>query len=113
MASPPPYAQAPFTLHGLVEAVARSHPEAPAVRAGGEALSYGELDGAAEIEAARVVASERLYFRKPGMPPGKIEEVTFAGVLRVRDAARLLETCRGGVGPAKSFGCGLLLLARV
>jgi CRISPR system Cascade subunit CasE len=70
------------------------------------------LAGAAEVEAARVAATERLYFRKPGMPPGKIEAVLFSGVLRVQDPARLLEALRTGVGPAKSFGCGLLLLAR-
>jgi len=97
-----------------VKRLARSGDRVPLIRDEERLAWLGrQLDGAAEIEAARVVASERLYFRKPGMPPGKIEEVTFAGVLRVRDAARLLETCRGGVGPAKSFGCGLLLLARV
>lgn len=37
--------------------------------------------------------------------------VRFDGVLRVTDAGRLLEAVRGGVGPAKAFGFGLLSLA--
>ena len=37
--------------------------------------------------------------------------VRFDGVLRVTDAEALLEAVRGGVGPAKAFGFGLLSLA--
>ena len=37
--------------------------------------------------------------------------VRFDGVLRVTDVEALLEAVRGGVGPAKAFGFGLLSLA--
>lgn len=38
--------------------------------------------------------------------------VDFEGVLEVRDVAKLRETLRRGIGPAKAFGFGLLSLAR-
>ena len=71
-----------------------------------------QLDAAAEVESGEVVGSERLYFRKPGKRPGKIEAVTISGLLRVKDPACLLDACGEGIGPAKSFGCGLLLLRK-
>jgi CRISPR system Cascade subunit CasE len=39
--------------------------------------------------------------------------VRFDGVLRVTDAARLVEAVRSGIGPAKAFGFGLLSLRRM
>lgn len=71
-----------------------------------------QMDGAAEVESGNIAASERLYFRKPGMRPGTIETAVISGALRVKDPAGFLEICRDGIGPAKSFGCGLLLLGR-
>ena len=59
-----------------------------------------------------------LYFRK-GRYPGKIVTVTFDGELIVRDTQafeRLLTGGGGqppGIGPAKAFGCGLMLVRRV
>lgn len=70
-----------------------------------------QLEGAAEIQGARITASEKLYFQKPGTGAGKVDQVIFSGELRVVDAERLLGKCRNGVGPAKSLGCGLLLLS--
>lgn len=37
--------------------------------------------------------------------------VRFDGLLRVDDPERLLAAVRGGIGPARAFGCGLLSLA--
>lgn len=71
-----------------------------------------QLDGAADIEHASAHARETLGFSKPGMNRGKIETVTFRGIAQVKDSSRFLDRCLGGIGPAKSFGCGLLLLAR-
>jgi CRISPR system Cascade subunit CasE len=48
---------------------------------------------------------------------GEGEEIRFAtcdfqGVLTVTDADALVRTVRQGIGPAKGFGCGLILLRR-
>ena len=67
---------------------------------------------AGEIETANALPHAPIYFRK-GSRGGKLATVTFEGVLRVSDPKRLAELLENGVGPAKGFGCGLLLLRRV
>ena len=58
-----------------------------------------------------------LYFRK-GRRPGKIATVTFDGELTVSDSKKLAQLLIGdrdhppGIGPAKAFGCGLMLVRR-
>lgn len=71
-----------------------------------------KLTGAAAIEAATVLAHPPLYFRK-GNRGGKLAAVTFEGVLRVIDPGLLLVLLENGIGPAKGFGCGLLLVRRI
>ena len=44
---------------------------------------------------------------------GKLATVTFNGVMKVSNPARLIELLEKGVGPAKGFGCGLLLVRRI
>jgi len=39
--------------------------------------------------------------------------IDFAGVLQVEDTGLLAEALKKGIGPAKAFGCGLLLIRRV
>lgn len=96
-----------------VKRTARSGDRVPLIRDEERLAWLGrQLRDAAEIENGRVVAAERLYFRKPGMRPGKIEAATLSGALRVKVPQRLLDICRTGVGPAKGFGCGLLLLGK-
>lgn len=70
-----------------------------------------KLDPSAEIAEADVVGSRTLTFRKKSVP-GKIDVVEFSGVLVVKEPDELLRTMARGIGPAKSFGCGLLTLAR-
>lgn len=43
----------------------------------------------------------------------RLSTLDFSGVLRVVDAALLKKALFAGVGPAKGFGCGLLMLRRV
>ena len=43
--------------------------------------------------------------------PGVVQGVEFCGVLEVTDRERFLQTFRGGVGSAKAFGFGMLVLA--
>jgi len=53
-----------------------------------------------------------VYFRKEGRG-GKLVTVTFEGNLWVKEPERFVNFLQNGVGPAKSFGCGLLLVRRV
>lgn len=70
-----------------------------------------KLIGAAQLEQVEVAPRQPLYFRREGTA-GKIVPVAFDGVLVVRDPQQLRALLLGGLGPAKSFGCGLLSLAR-
>ena len=70
-----------------------------------------KLATAAEIEAVSVLPHTPIYFRK-GNRGGKLATVTFDGVLRVSDPTRMSELLGNGIGHAKAFGCGLLLVRR-
>lgn len=71
-----------------------------------------KLAGAGMVEALSVLPHAPTYFRK-GSRGGKLVTVTFEGVLNVTDAERLTGLLEAGIGPAKAFGCGLLLVRRV
>ena len=70
-----------------------------------------KLEKAAKIEAATVLQHPPLYFRK-GSRGGKLVTITFEGVLRVLDSGALGSCLVNGIGPAKAFGCGLMLVRR-
>jgi CRISPR system Cascade subunit CasE len=70
-----------------------------------------KLSDAAEILTAEVLPHAPMYFRK-GDHSGKLIAVTFNGMLKVVSPGRLTEVLENGVGPAKGFGCGLLLVRR-
>ncbi|OGS99821.1 MAG: type I-E CRISPR-associated protein Cas6/Cse3/CasE [Gallionellales bacterium RBG_16_56_9] len=71
-----------------------------------------KLASAGEIEAVNVLPHAPIYFRK-GNRGGKLATVTFDGVLRVSAPARMTELLWNGIGHAKAFGCGLLLVRRL
>jgi CRISPR system Cascade subunit CasE len=71
-----------------------------------------KLAVSAEVEAADVLPHPPIYFRK-GNRGKKLVTSTFEGVLRVRDSNALATLLVNGIGPAKSFGCGLLLVRRI
>jgi len=71
-----------------------------------------KLAEAASVETATAQVHEALHFRK-GQRVGKLARVTFEGLLRVQDPNALLRLLENGLGPAKAFGCGLLLVRRV
>ena len=52
------------------------------------------------------------HFRKKGQS-GYHGGVQFRGILEVTDPERFIETYQSGIGSAKSFGFGLLLLAPI
>jgi CRISPR system Cascade subunit CasE len=66
---------------------------------------------AGEIEVTNVLPHAPIYFRK-GNRSGKLVSVTFEGILRVSDPTRMTELLENGIGHAKAFGCGLLLVRR-
>lgn len=71
-----------------------------------------KLAAAATLESADILPHAPLYFRK-GKRAGKLVTCTFEGVLRVNEPERLAHLLENGVGPAKGFGCGLLLVRRL
>ena len=71
-----------------------------------------KLANACDIITANVQPHQPLYFHK-GQRAGKLITSTFDGVLQVNDSAYLTMLLENGVGPAKGFGCGLLLVRRV
>lgn len=57
-----------------------------------------------------VVQEGRRNFRKPGMAAAHHASVQFTGILEVTDAALFRQAFEHGIGSAKSFGFGLLML---
>jgi CRISPR system Cascade subunit CasE len=73
----------------------------------------GEQGGfAVDEDRLRTFSRGREYFEKNGMR-GLHSAVEFQGVLTVTDPAKLHETFTRGVGSAKAFGFGLLVIAPV
>ncbi|WP_280564333.1 type I-E CRISPR-associated protein Cas6/Cse3/CasE [Chromohalobacter sp. 48-RD10] len=63
------------------------------------------------------VAPEVGGYRQHALPKGKgrpirFSSVDYEGLLEVTDPGRLIETLAHGVGRAKAFGCGLMMLRR-
>ncbi len=71
-----------------------------------------KLKPAAEPEELLIDPRHPLYFRKSGMS-GKIKPVVFQGILKVAKPDALVELIGSGIGPAKAFGCGLMMVRRV
>ena len=71
-----------------------------------------KLASAGEIETVSVLPHAPIYFRKDNRN-GKLATVTFDGVLRVSDPTRISDLLENGIGHAKAFGCGLLLVRRL
>lgn len=62
----------------------------------------------------RVCGYRQWTVRKPkALHPARISVVDFEGILEVEDAGTFLVSLRDGIGPAKGFGCGLMLVRRI
>jgi CRISPR system Cascade subunit CasE len=70
-----------------------------------------KLGECAHLDGASITPNAPLFFKRKGQA-GKLVTVTFDGQLTVLDPGAFAELVRNGVGAAKSFGCGLLSLAR-
>lgn len=61
-----------------------------------------------------VQPSPNIYGRKkPKTKPIQIKTVLFQGILAVTDATTFLTTLQQGIGRGKSYGCGLVSIARI
>jgi len=72
---------------------------------------HRKLAESVNIEALTVRSLAPLYFRK-GNRAGKVVAVSFEGMFEVRDVEQLTDNWKNGIGPAKAFGCGLLMVRR-
>jgi len=70
-----------------------------------------KLKNSASLHGVSVTNQAPLYFRK-GNRAGKVVPALFEGVIEVCDADQMMDVWKKGVGPAKAFGCGLLLVRR-
>lgn len=71
-----------------------------------------KLENAASLENAEIVESRNLYFRKEGKA-GKIVTVSFGGLISIFHPVNMRNILEQGIGRAKAFGCGLVLVRRV
>ncbi len=71
-----------------------------------------KLKDTAVIESVKVRPLPPMFFWKSG-ESGKLAPVEFEGLLRVTDSRMLVTVIQNGIGPAKAFGCGLMLVRRI
>ncbi len=53
------------------------------------------------------------FFKGQGKKKISISTLDFIGILSVEDPTNFLQTLYKGIGPAKAFGCGMLMVKRV
>jgi len=75
----------------------------------GESCGFSIRDGDVCIE--RYLSREFIKPRKP--KPVKFSTLDFEGLLTVTDEDRFLNALYNGIGPAKGFGCGLMMVQTV
>lgn len=74
-----------------------------------------KLDGSARLKGVELLGKNDLHFTKRDAGQKltvDIATVDYQGVIECLDAQRLLGLVQSGVGPAKAFGCGFLLLQK-
>jgi CRISPR system Cascade subunit CasE len=71
-----------------------------------------KLEDAATVESVTVHSLPPIFFLKKG-EAGKLLSIEFGGILRVSNPGKLVEAIQNGIGPAKAFGCGLMLVRRI
>jgi CRISPR system Cascade subunit CasE len=67
-----------------------------------------------EQDAVRIDAYRRIVApTRRGVQPIRYSTLDYTGVLTVVDEERFTQTLLQGIGPAKAFGCGLMLVRRI
>lgn len=65
------------------------------------------------LHGTDVIPSANVFGKKPtGKSPIRITTVLFQGILEVTDSSAFIQTLCQGLGRGKSYGCGLLSVAR-
>lgn len=70
-----------------------------------------KFEGAAQVIESMPLACRDIDFYK-GDKWGKLRVVDFQGVIKCENPMNLRGLFTGGIGPAKAFGCGMLLLKK-
>ena len=66
-----------------------------------------------EIQGVDVIQTPNIFGRKgEGKAPIRLATVLYQGVLRVKDVDRLVAALQQGIGRGRSYGCGLLSVAK-
>jgi CRISPR system Cascade subunit CasE len=94
--------ESPVALGALIQQVGRAWLEDRAERYGFQ-LEQVRVDGYRQHQLRKARDGQRIRF----------STLDFNGLLTVVDAERFCQTLFNGLGPAKGFGCGLLLVRRV
>lgn len=99
----------------VLDAHKRGMPRAEALQEAGVGwlASRAERHGFRLVNAVAEVYEQHRLSRNKGEKPIQFSSVDFRGVLEVTDAGPFRQALFGGIGPAKAFGCGLLLVARM
>lgn len=75
---------------------------------------YERLEGVATPEGVSVQKLPPIFFYKQKEKrDGKLVPALFEGFLRVDNPEGLVQMLENGIGPAKAFGCGLMLVRRI
>jgi CRISPR system Cascade subunit CasE len=78
-----------------------------------------QLTSGARLVRADTQSHPPLFFHRKGKGGndknhnGKLQAVTYQGEIEVTDPSALLKLMHDGIGPAKAFGCGLMLVRRL
>ncbi len=71
-----------------------------------------KLGDVGDVQELGIQKHPPIYFRK-GSRAGKIIPVSFDGILKVQNPDALRQIWESGVGPAKAFGFGMLMIKRI
>ncbi|HYE36210.1 type I-E CRISPR-associated protein Cas6/Cse3/CasE [Methylocaldum sp.] len=93
----------------------RRPPMAEIVREAGAAWLAERAEGCGfEIASLDVDGyHQHRWYKSGAAKPITLSTLEFNGVLKIQDAERFTEKLFHGIGPAKAFGCGLLLVRRI
>ena len=95
----------------------QDRPSEPALaqEAGERWLAARATKGGFQLRSVRADGYRpRTFFKSRGEKPVRIATMDFTGILEVTDPGTFVdETLSKGIGPAKGFGCGLMLVRRV
>lgn len=75
----------------------------------GDQHGFSVTDGEVRCEGYR----QHRWYKSKGHHQVRLSTIDFTGLLTVSDPGRFKEALYRGIGPAKGFGCGLMLVRRV